>query len=117
MNIKGLRKATPNNSNEMLKIGKLNLVDLAGIENISKAGNEKGIRITESLNINQSLLTLGRVITALVDKMDALDFLAAWPRCYIRMSQVALSNIYLPVPWSCDICVLNDFICNDLMIR
>jgi kinesin family member 11 len=48
---------------EMLKTGKLNLVDLAGSENISKAGNEKGIRTRETVNINQSLLTLGRVIT------------------------------------------------------
>ena len=46
----------------------LALLDLAGSENISKAGNEKGIRIRESVNINQSLLTLGRIITALVEK-------------------------------------------------
>ncbi|XP_050073089.1 kinesin-like protein Klp61F [Anopheles maculipalpis] len=59
---------------EMLKIGKLNLVDLAGSENISKAGNEKGIRTRESVNINQSLLTLGRVITALVEKTPHIPY-------------------------------------------
>lgn len=59
---------------EMLKIGKLNLVDLAGSENISKAGNEKGIRIRESVNINQSLLTLGRVITALVERAPHIPY-------------------------------------------
>lgn len=59
---------------ELLKIGKLNLVDLAGSENISKAGNEKGIRTRESVNINQSLLTLGRVITALVERAPHVPY-------------------------------------------
>lgn len=59
---------------EMLKIGKLNLVDLAGSENCSKAGNEKGIRTRESVNINQSLLTLGRVITALVERTPHVPY-------------------------------------------
>lgn len=61
-------KETNNDGEEMLRTGKLNLVDLAGSENISKSGNEKGIRARETVNINQSLLTLGRVITALVEK-------------------------------------------------
>lgn len=59
---------------ELLKIGKLNLVDLAGSENITKAGNEKGIRTRESVNINQSLLTLGRVITALVERTPHVPY-------------------------------------------
>ncbi|KAI8126301.1 Bipolar kinesin KRP-130 [Lucilia cuprina] len=59
---------------EMLKIGKLNLVDLAGSENASKAGNEKGIRTRETVNINQSLLTLGRVITALVERTPHIPY-------------------------------------------
>ncbi|XP_050333178.1 kinesin-like protein Klp61F [Bactrocera neohumeralis] len=59
---------------EMLKIGKLNLVDLAGSENVSKAGNEKGIRARETVNINQSLLTLGRVITALVERTPHIPY-------------------------------------------
>lgn len=59
---------------ELLKIGKLNLVDLAGSENITKAGNEKGIRTRESVNINQSLLTLGRVITALVERTPHIPY-------------------------------------------
>uniref|UniRef100_A0A336LMR6 CSON012993 protein n=1 Tax=Culicoides sonorensis TaxID=179676 RepID=A0A336LMR6_CULSO len=62
------------NGEEMLKIGKLNLVDLAGSENISKAGNEKGIRSRETVNINQSLLTLGRVITALVERTPHIPY-------------------------------------------
>ncbi|XP_055629414.1 kinesin-like protein Klp61F [Toxorhynchites rutilus septentrionalis] len=59
---------------ELLKIGKLNLVDLAGSENITKAGNEKGIRTRETVNINQSLLTLGRVITALVERTPHIPY-------------------------------------------
>lgn len=59
---------------EMLKIGKLNLVDLAGSENVTKAGNEKGIRVRETVNINQSLLTLGRVITALVERTPHIPY-------------------------------------------
>ncbi|KAL9898288.1 kinesin-like protein Klp61F [Glossina fuscipes fuscipes] len=53
---------------EMLKIGKLNLVDLAGSENAIKTGNEKGTRAREMVNINRSLLTLGRVINALAER-------------------------------------------------
>lgn len=67
-------KETNPDGEEMLKIGKLNLVDLAGSENISKAGNEKGIRTRESVNINQSLLTLGRVITALVERAPHVPY-------------------------------------------
>lgn len=67
-------KEIGNDDEEMLKIGKLNLVDLAGSENISKAGNEKGIRTRESVNINQSLLTLGRVITALVERTPHIPY-------------------------------------------
>lgn len=59
---------------EVLKVGKLNLVDLAGSENINKAGNERGIRTRESANINQSLLTLGRVITALVERTPHIPY-------------------------------------------
>lgn len=59
---------------ELVKSGKLNLVDLAGSENISKAGNEKGIRTRETVSINQSLLTLGRVITALVERTPHVPY-------------------------------------------
>lgn len=58
----------------MLKTGKLNLVDLAGSENISKAGNDRKERARETVNINQSLLTLGRVITALVEKTPHIPY-------------------------------------------
>ncbi|PKS08291.1 hypothetical protein jhhlp_005235 [Lomentospora prolificans] len=54
-------------SEELVSAGKLNLVDLAGSENIQRSGAENK-RATEAGLINKSLLTLGRVINALVDR-------------------------------------------------
>ena len=51
---------------EVVRLGQLNLVDLAGSECIGRSG-AKNDRAREAGSINQSLLTLGRVITALVD--------------------------------------------------
>ncbi|GFX63253.1 kinesin-like protein KIF11 [Trichonephila clavipes] len=51
---------------EKTKTGKLNLVDLAGSENIGRSGAIER-RAREAGNINQSLLALGRVITALCE--------------------------------------------------
>ncbi|KAJ0089052.1 hypothetical protein Patl1_31944 [Pistacia atlantica] len=51
---------------DLIKCGKLNLVDLAGSENISRSGAREG-RAREAGEINKSLLTLGRVINALVE--------------------------------------------------
>ncbi|GAV62678.1 LOW QUALITY PROTEIN: Kinesin domain-containing protein/DAP_epimerase domain-containing protein [Cephalotus follicularis] len=51
---------------ELIKCGKLNLVDLAGSENITRSGAREG-RAREAGEINKSLLTLGRVINALVE--------------------------------------------------
>eukprot|EP00118_Oscarella_pearsei_P000713 m.5620 g.5620 ORF g.5620 m.5620 type:complete len:1042 (+) comp13653_c0_seq1:66-3191(+) len=58
---------------ELLKTGKLNLVDLAGSENIGRSGAVDK-RAREAGNINQSLLTLGRVITALVDRAPHIPY-------------------------------------------
>ncbi|KAK7020576.1 kinesin motor domain-containing protein [Favolaschia claudopus] len=60
-------------SDDLLKIGKLNLVDLAGSENIGRSGAENK-RAREAGMINQSLLTLGRVINALVDKAQHVPY-------------------------------------------
>jgi kinesin family member 11 len=51
---------------EVIRLGKLYLVDLAGSENITRSGAVDA-RAKEAGNINKSLLTLGRVITALVE--------------------------------------------------
>lgn len=58
---------------EVLKIGKLNLVDLAGSEAVGRSGAVDK-RAREAGMINQSLLTLGRVITALVDKSSHVPY-------------------------------------------
>uniref|UniRef100_A0A1I8EEE9 Kinesin-like protein n=1 Tax=Wuchereria bancrofti TaxID=6293 RepID=A0A1I8EEE9_WUCBA len=49
---------------EVIKQGKLSLIDLAGSENIGRSGSIDK-RAREAGSINQSLLTLGRVIMAL----------------------------------------------------
>ena len=58
---------------DMLRVGKLNLVDLAGSENIGRSGAENK-RAREAGMINQSLLTLGRVINALVDRSQHIPY-------------------------------------------
>ncbi|TGO07944.1 hypothetical protein BTUL_0235g00070 [Botrytis tulipae] len=60
-------KRTAENGEEYVSAGKLNLVDLAGSENIQRSGAENK-RAAEAGLINKSLLTLGRVINALVDR-------------------------------------------------
>ncbi|WOL04664.1 kinesin-like protein KIN-5A [Canna indica] len=59
-------KECTHDGEEIIKSGKLNLVDLAGSENISRSGARDG-RAREAGEINKSLLTLGRVINALVE--------------------------------------------------
>jgi len=66
-------KENTNNGEELLKTAKLNLVDLAGNESVGKYGIlDKKAR--EAKSINQSLLTLGRVITALVEKAPHVPY-------------------------------------------
>ena len=60
-----IKENTPDGE-ELLKVGKLHLVDLAGSENIGRSGAVTK-RAKEAGMINQSLLTLGRVINALVE--------------------------------------------------
>ena len=71
-----IKEATPEGE-ELIKCGKLNLVDLAGSENVSRSGAnmrpESG-RTREAGEINKSLLTLGRVITALVEHQGHVPY-------------------------------------------
>lgn len=60
-------------SEDFISLGKLNLVDLAGSENIQRSGAENK-RAAEAGLINKSLLTLGRVINALVDKSAHIPY-------------------------------------------
>ncbi|CAO1636360.1 unnamed protein product [Parajaminaea phylloscopi] len=66
-------KETTAKGEDVLRVGKLNLVDLAGSENIGRSGAENK-RAREAGMINQSLLTLGRVINALVEKSSHVPY-------------------------------------------
>ncbi|KAM5531198.1 hypothetical protein V8D89_015116 [Ganoderma adspersum] len=65
--------AASSSGDGLLRVGKLNLVDLAGSENIGRSGAENK-RAREAGMINQSLLTLGRVINALVDNSPHVPY-------------------------------------------
>ncbi|KAL9676425.1 hypothetical protein QQ045_004639 [Rhodiola kirilowii] len=67
-----IKESTPEGE-ELIKCGKLNLVDLAGSENISRSGAREG-RAREAGEINKSLLTLGRVINALVEHLGHVPY-------------------------------------------
>lgn len=49
------------------KVSKISLVDLAGSESVAKSG-ATGVRLKEGAEINRSLSTLGRVISALAER-------------------------------------------------
>jgi kinesin family protein 11 len=66
-------KKTSEGGEDFVSAGKLNLVDLAGSENIQRSGAENK-RAAEAGLINKSLLTLGRVINALVDKSSHIPY-------------------------------------------
>ncbi|RZC41241.1 Kinesin domain containing protein [Asbolus verrucosus] len=58
---------------ELIKTGKLHLVDLAGSENIGRSG-ATDVRAREAGTINKSLLTLGKVIKALAQKLQHIPY-------------------------------------------
>lgn len=62
------------------KVSKISLVDLAGSERADSTG-AKGTRLKEGANINKSLTTLGKVISALA---EAVSFAISLPRNYPR---------------------------------
>ncbi|KAL9102512.1 MAG: hypothetical protein Q9163_002347 [Psora crenata] len=66
-------KRTTETGEEFVSAGKLNLVDLAGSENIQRSGAENK-RAAEAGLINKSLLTLGRVINALVERGSHIPY-------------------------------------------
>ncbi|CCE63184.1 hypothetical protein TPHA_0E00890 [Tetrapisispora phaffii CBS 4417] len=71
--ITNVTKVDPVTGKHFVKTGKLNLVDLAGSENINRSGAENK-RAQEAGLINKSLLTLGRVINALVDRSHHIPY-------------------------------------------
>ena len=54
----------------LLKVSKISLVDLAGSERADSTG-AKGARLKEGANINKSLTTLGKVISALAELVSS----------------------------------------------
>jgi kinesin family protein 11 len=66
-------KRTTETGEDIVSAGKLNLVDLAGSENIQRSGAENK-RAAEAGLINKSLLTLGRVINALVERGSHIPY-------------------------------------------
>jgi len=66
-------RETTTEGEDLLKVGKLNLVDLAGSECVGRSGATNQ-RAREAGNINKSLLTLGRVISALVEKTPHVPY-------------------------------------------
>lgn len=78
-----LTKRTAKSGEDYVTSGKLNLVDLAGSENIQRSGAENK-RAAEAGLINRSLLTLGRVINALVDKSPHIPYRCR-AICYLEL--------------------------------
>ncbi|POR35679.1 Kinesin-like protein bimC [Tolypocladium paradoxum] len=68
-----VKKTNEHGVDDFVSAGKLNLVDLAGSENIQRSGAENK-RAAEAGLINKSLLTLGRVINALVDRSAHIPY-------------------------------------------
>lgn len=66
-------KDTAADGEEEVRVGKLHLVDLAGSESIGRSG-ARDSRAREAGNINRSLLVLGRVISALVEKRSYVPY-------------------------------------------
>ena len=71
--IKLTMKEMSDEGQEIIRNGQLNLVDLAGSECIGRSGATDG-KAREAGSINQSLLTLGRVIAALVDNHGHIPY-------------------------------------------
>ena len=78
---------------EVIRVGKLNLVDLAGSENVARSGASGG-RAREAGSINTSLLTLGRVITCLVERTPHIPYRESK---LTRLLQVSVLVIFLVI--------------------
>ncbi|OZJ03054.1 hypothetical protein BZG36_03774 [Bifiguratus adelaidae] len=66
-------KETTSEGEDLLKIGRLMLVDMAGSEDINRSTSDPK-RVREAGIINQSLLTFGRVINALVERATHVPY-------------------------------------------
>ncbi|XP_070385809.1 kinesin-like protein KIF11 isoform X2 [Dermacentor albipictus] len=64
---------TADDGEEIVKVGKINLVDLAGTDNIGRSGAIYR-RVRDAGSLNHPLLTLSRVTTALVEKKPHVPY-------------------------------------------
>lgn len=82
------RRVDKMTSLETEKVSKISLVDLAGSERADSTG-AKGTRLKEGANINKSLTTLGKVISALAEVVSR-------QLCYCYVDFIVLFCIHLP---------------------
>lgn len=86
------------------KVSKISLVDLAGSERADSTG-AKGTRLKEGANINKSLTTLGKVISALAEIVSNEEKMNYYNlACYISY---VCGSFHLMPTLSQLICVLN----------
>lgn len=83
-------------SEELLRIGKLHLVDLAGSENVGRSGAVEK-RAREAGSINQSLLTLGRVITSLVEHAPHIPYRESKLTRLLQVTETFIVFSFFPV--------------------
>ena len=69
------------------KVSKVSLVDLAGSERAESTG-AKGTRLKEGANINKSLTTLGKVISALAENSVSL----------LKLFKTSVADIFIRIP-------------------
>ncbi|VAI06845.1 unnamed protein product [Triticum turgidum subsp. durum] len=85
-------KVTTTGNQELMKYGRLNLVDLAGSESIARSG-AKEVRAREAGELNKSLLTLGRVITALVEDSVHVPYSHSRANISLKEKDFIISNL------------------------
>ncbi|VAH89470.1 unnamed protein product [Triticum turgidum subsp. durum] len=85
-------KAATTGNQELMKCGRLNLVDLAGSESIARSG-AKEVRAREAGELNKSLLTLGRVITALVEHSFHVPYSHSRANMSLKEKDFIISNL------------------------
>lgn len=72
------------------QVSKVSLVDLAGSERADSTG-AKGTRLKEGANINKSLTTLGKVISALA---EVVSFISKVPDSILTGSHNTFNNVH-----------------------
>jgi kinesin family protein 1 len=74
------------------KVSKISLVDLAGSERADSTG-AKGTRLKEGANINKSLTTLGKVISALAEVVSRSTLCTGIPNSLALMCLTFLKEL------------------------